>query len=291
MTFSNSSALLSIVIPIGPALTDFRNIETSLTLNKNLGNVEFILVMDSVTLEMSEVIQKLLEKFHINNCKILSVNFSNPGQTRNAGIEASSGIWIQFWDSDDIGDLNLFLENLATSESDLVVQQYRQKQIETEIESTSETTNLVQLVRNPGIWRIAMKREILGSIRFPGLSMAEDQVFIFEVLARKPSISFNSYVTYTYFVGSKFQLTSQKTKMKDLPASLSLISRHDFKQNRPMRQVQILFLEKLLVTSWKHAGFNTFIKCTKIFLKYIAGNMSTRFFSDFLNANSKWVLS
>lgn len=291
MTFSSSSALISIIIPIGPALTDLDNIETSLTLNNNLGNVEFILVMDSVTPELCKIIRKLPEKCHINNCKILKVNFGNPGQTRNAGIEASSGNWVQFWDSDDVGDLNLFLETLTTSESDVVVQQYRQKQIETEIECTSETRNLLQLVRNPGIWRIAMKREILASIRFPGLSMAEDQVFIFDVLAKKPSISFNSTLTYTYFVGSKFQLTSQKPKMKDLPISMSLISHHDFKQDRPMREVQILFLEKLLVTSLKHAGFHTFITCTNKFLKYVAGNFSPRFLSDFLNANFRWAYS
>jgi len=291
MTFSSSSALLSIVIPIGPALKDLNNIQTSLNLNKNLERVEFILVIDSVIPEMSEIIQKLPENCHIKNCKILNVNFGNPGQTRNAGIEASSGNWIQFWDSDDIGDLSLFLETLVTSESDVVVQQYRQKQIETQLERKSETTNLLQLVRNPGIWRIAMKREILVSIRFPGLSMAEDQVFIFDVLAKEPTISFNSSLTYTYFVGSKYQLTSQKPKMRDLPVSLSLISNHDFKQNRPMRQVQILFLEKLLITSLKHAGFHIFIVCTKIFLKYIAGNFSPSFLSDFFKANSKWALS
>lgn len=291
MTFSRSSALISIVVPIGPSLTDLNNIETSLKLNRNLGNVEFILVMDSVTAELSENILKLPEKCNINNCKILKVNFGNPGQTRNAGIEASSGKWIQFWDSDDIGDLNLFLETLTTSKSDVVVQQYRQKQIETQIENTSETMNIFQLIRKPGIWRIAMKRDILVSIRFPGLSMAEDQVFILDVLAKQPSISFNSTLTYTYFVGSKSQLTSQKIKMKDLPVSMSLISHHNFKQNRSMRQVQILFLERLLVTSLKHAGFYTFIRCTRNFLMYIAGNFSPSFLSDFLNANLKLVLA
>jgi hypothetical protein len=285
-----SSPLVSIVIPVGSSLTEFSNLDSTLTLNKGLENVEFILVLDNVNPEFSEAIRKLLRTIDLINAKCLVVNFGNPGQTRNAGLAACKGTWVQFWDSDDIGDLRATLNILKTEKADVVVQQFRKRYANKSNEYTSETHTLFQLAINPGIWRIAIKRSFLKEIEFPALSMAEDQVFIFKLVAMSPTITFISSVGYTYFVGVNTQLTSQHQKMKDLPRSMSCISEEKLKDSRSIRCLQLLFLEKLLLTSIKRSDPLTTLQSLSVFLRFTGKNLSKEFFIDFVSLNAKLVL-
>lgn len=291
MTNLDSSVLISIVIPIGPNVSDFSKLEFGLSLNKKLQNVEFILVVDSADSDITQSVSEIISKLNLRNCKCLRVNFGNPGQTRNFGIEASTGAWIQFWDSDDIGDLNSILGILDSVPAEIVVQQYQKKHLSNETESASETKDIFGLILNPGLWRIATKREFLKEARFPPLSMAEDQVFLFYLLLMNPAIRYVSDLTYTYFIGAGTQLTSQKEKFKDLPLSMAIISSQKFKLSGPKRQYQILFLEKLLLTTLKRATFTESLQSVRIFVRYFFDNLTPKFMLDFLIVNVRLVRS
>lgn len=282
--------LVSIVIPVGFNLRDLGNLESTLRLNSGLEDVEFILILDRVNPEFTQSIQNLLDKFERINANCMAVRFGNPGETRNVGLAASRGTWVQFWDSDDIGDLRATLNILKTECADLVVQQFRKKDTNTSNEYESKTYTLIQLAINPGIWRIAIKRSFLKGIEFPALSMAEDQVFIFNVISKNPTVKFIPSVSYTYFVGQNTQLTSQSKKMNDLPKSMSFISKQGEIDSRSTRSLQILFLERLLLTATKRADFVTTFQSLKVFLRYITHNLSKDFIVDLVSLTAKLVI-
>lgn len=282
---------VSIVIPVGFSLSDLSNLDSTLRLNRGLEDVEFILVLDRVIPDFAEEIHNLLNRIEHINAKCIAVSFGNPGETRNAGLAVCKGTWVQFWDSDDIGDLRTSLNILKTESADLVVQQFRKKYASKPKEYVSETHTLFQLAINPGIWRIAIRRSFLREIEFPALSMAEDQVFIFNLVAMNPTVKFIPNVGYTYFVGLNTQLTSQTLRMKDLPRSMSFISEKKLNNFSSMRCLQILFLERLLLTSFKRADFLTTLQSLRVFLHYSIKNLSKGFFIDLVSMNVKLVIN
>jgi hypothetical protein len=284
-----SNSLISIIIPVGPGISDFKNLKKSLTLNKNFRNTEFILIIDSPSQEYFEFVKTIVSEIQIPNCRCISVNFGNPGQTRNRGIQESSSTWIQFWDSDDIGTLSPIIESITNCDSDILIQQYKMVTTENKVVATSATTDVTSLVLNPGIWRIAIRRSLVSRSIFPPLSMAEDQVFIFRILAMNPRIEFIRAETYSYFVGNQMQLTSQSEKMQDLPQSMKLISMPDCRGENNIVYLQILFLEKILITSIKKANRVVITQSFRTFMKYFIHNISLEFLLQFSKA-SFWLV-
>lgn len=289
MTEQTSTALISIIIPVGPNLFDLSKLQETLSLNKNLRNIQFILVVDSPDTDYFDFIRKMANEIQLADCCCLNVNFGNPGQTRNAGLSISSGRWIQFWDSDDVGDLNPFVESLENREADLIVQQYKLMNTESNKIRHSDTKDILNLVSNPGLWRIAIRRSFLNGVKFPALSMAEDQVFIFNLLTMNPKIEFSKSLTYSYFVGSGAQLTSQKNKMRDLPKSMKLISATDCRNTYGSEFIQLLFLEKILAATMKHAEMRIICQSIKIFTEYFFRNISRKFLINFIKSTA-WLV-
>ena len=284
MNDRTSAVMISIIIPIGPNLLDLSKLESTLLNNKNLLNSKFILVVDSTNKEYFESILGLAQKCRMPNFECINVDFDNPGETRNAGIGLSEGKWIQFWDSDDQGDLNSIMEFLEASEADLVVHQYRSVNLITKEINTSNTSNLLDLVSNPGIWRLSINRNFLHDVRFPPLSMAEDQVFLFKLLSLNPRIDYVKFLTYNYFIGSQTQLTSRRETKKDLSESMKLIASFKSK-NKNIVLLQTFFLEKLFFTTIKHADLKTILKGLRILTNYLAKQLSINFFYLFLKSN------
>ena len=285
-----TNPFVSIVIPVGFSLKDLSNLDSTLRLNSGLKDVEFVLVLDRVIPDFAEEIHNLLNRIEHINARCIAVSFGNPGETRNAGLAVCKGTWVQFWDSDDIGDFRTTLNILKTESADLVVQQFRKKYANKSKEYVSETHTLFQQAINPGIWRIAIRRSFLKEIEFPALSMAEDQVFIFNLVAMNPTVTFIPNVGYTYFVGLNTQLTSQTRRMKDLPRSMSFISEKKLNNSSSIRCIQILFLERLLLTSIKRSDFLTTLQSLRVFLHYSVKNLSKGFFIDLVSMNVRLVI-
>ena len=79
----------------------------------------------------------------------------------------------------------------------------------------------LELYCDPGLWRLAFKREFVGGSRFPDLRMGEDQKFIFELLNKKPIISFSDYQVYKYVKYETAQLTKSSVAIEDLPIAMT----------------------------------------------------------------------
>lgn len=289
MVKKDLTALVSIIIPIGPRQLDLTYMKETLLANCHLEGVEFIMVCDSTPQQASEDLRTWINSNEIPNTTVINVAFGNPGESRNVGIEASSGKWVQFWDSDDIGDIQNIIGDLINLETDLVVQQYILEDSKNQESSISSTKSIYELVVNPGLWRISIRREFLQQARFPKLSMGEDQVFLFELLQKNPDIVYVDCLTYRYFVGHESQLTKQKKKKRDLHEAISLISQNSFPKSSHLQIIQIIFMEKLIVTTVLHMLPTVFIKSFHVFLGFILNNLSPAFMLSLFKANTKLV--
>jgi glycosyltransferase involved in cell wall biosynthesis len=289
MVKKDLTTLISIIIPIGPNQHDLTHLKNTLTANRHLTEVEFILVCDTTSREVSQELRKWVSLNGIQNSSFIDVTFGNPGESRNIGIEASSGKWIQFWDSDDIGDLRNIIEYLSNLKADLVVQQYALEDTETQKTSTSSTNSIFELVMNPGLWRISIRRDFMYRTRFPKINMGEDQVFLFELLQNNPRIVYLDCQTYRYFIGHEGQLTKQKKKKIDISQAITLISQYSFPKSSYLQTIQIIFIEKMIITTILHILPTAFFESFQVFIRFILKNLSTSFMINFLKANTKLV--
>jgi glycosyltransferase involved in cell wall biosynthesis len=217
-------SLLTIVIPVAKMAGRLDNLRQSLADIPKSG-VEVILVDDQqddeTGIELSEIISEL------GNKQIRKVigKFGNPGAARNAGLTISSGTWVTFWDSDDIGFVDSVVSELEQVGENIkcVIGQYQQHLVaRNETFSTESINNLSQIPKSPGIWRFVFRNNNLKAFR--ELSMGEDQVFIAENLNREDTIKFSEKYFYQYTTGNTFQLTTSKSKIADLRIAAKVIN-------------------------------------------------------------------
>jgi len=219
-------SLLSVIVPIA----GFPNGEEPFDswFRSNIDErVEVILVLDS---NDETLISRMNEKISkVTNSRVILLNSSarNPGGTRNIGLAKANGAWICFWDSDDYPVIEQMLGIIKKAEennSQISVGNYLVgKQIENfppkflEVRPAQEPSDLYS---NPGLWRLAFKREVIKDIKFPNFRMGEDQIFLFKILAKSPSIYFSDKTTYKYVIYSDYQLTKSPEALKDILLSL-----------------------------------------------------------------------
>lgn len=150
----------------------------------------------------------------------------NPGGTRNIGIDNASGQWICFWDCDDFGIAEEMIQTIEMSERmgcNLSVGKY-QRIVESQPEKIKYNKKTIDLERNlyvnPGLWRIAIRKELIGNTRFLNIKMGEDQVFLFTLLQKIPNIHFSDKIVYKYVRYAKNQLTSDSFACNDIEFAL-----------------------------------------------------------------------
>ena len=181
--------------------------------------IEFIFVINSAEQPLS--LEKFFEGF-LGHYSVISGKYQDPGSARNAGINLSRGKWITFHDVDD----QPYIENILDLATLL---EHRDYEIGcgTFITTTFEENTVVEtfkwsrnefndVARRPGIWRMLFKRELVVNEKFLPLSMGEDQHFLFVTKFAKRRVLFSNLQIYNYKVGVPNQLTSNKSKYRDL---------------------------------------------------------------------------
>lgn len=221
--------ILSVIVPIAGFPNGYEPFRSWFN-NELNSQVEVILVVDSDDPFLISNLEHLSREIISANIILKSSSERNPGGTRNIGINIASGHWICFWDCDDYGVIKEMLRTIELSEScdcDLAVGNY-EKVIESRLEQTEYKDNKSfwherELYVNPGLWRTAIKRELVGDTRFPNIKMGEDQVFLFKLLQKNPRIHFSGKIVYRYVKYEKLQLTSDYHACKDLIFALKEI--------------------------------------------------------------------
>lgn len=92
-----------LVTVVVPTYNSAKFIEDTLTsvFNQSFTNYEVIVSDDGSEDNTVEVVKTVFQKRNPKKAKILKNIHKGPGSTRNTGIEAASGTWISFLDSDD----------------------------------------------------------------------------------------------------------------------------------------------------------------------------------------------
>ena len=187
-------------------------------------NVELILVLDSQPKIIYEHMVIALDKLGVQGV-VASVSCGNPGGARNLGLSLAKREWVVFWDCDDLPNVSNVFNMITKSEEDcsqVVIGNYEKEELQTrKITSASIDHKFWQIDvgLNPGIWRFAFTREIIGSTKFPELKMGEDQVFLQRIFAKSPKVQLCDEIVYRYRLGVPNQLTSNRNTMSDLRSS------------------------------------------------------------------------
>lgn len=191
----SSAEKVSVIVPVYNAERYIDNTIKSI-LTQSHQNIEILIVDDGST-DNSLLI---CVKYAVNDKRVNIIKQSNHGvsRARNIGIEASSGNYIMFVDSDDemmpgavrslldsahatgadvvTGNVTLNLDNIV----DRVGAPAKHKQI---FSNYSGIKHFLSSNRHAGAWARLYTAEIVKGVRFEeNISINEDRLFVFEVL-------------------------------------------------------------------------------------------------------------
>lgn len=229
---------LTAVIPISTS-----NIEDVKILNslRNLSDrVRLEIILDG---KDSFDLQGHLENALANKKLNISKSDSNsPGLARNLGLKKAKTELVTFWDCDDELDYEK-INNLHFNEySEVLCYQFAQINVKTNKRSVSNTHNKINLILNPGHWRLIYRASI---IKFPfrNFVIGEDQVFLLENDIFNKNISFLDAIIYFYMSGNSNQITSSKKNIYQLKFPLFWIARNIFAKKFNIRIGIIVFIK------------------------------------------------
>jgi glycosyltransferase involved in cell wall biosynthesis len=269
----NNNPLLSIVVPISDMAGRLERMKNWIR-GIDFNCCEVVLVHDVRDSKTTEELEAFFQEIRNKNLKLISGKWGNPGGPRNNGISVSTGDWIAFWDSDDtpcienavnaiksksIADVHVGAFETIDSMSGLVT-------------ATMYSQTIEDIYINPGIWRFVFKKSILEQLRFPELSMGEDQVFLMRLRLNLREIAFHRTVFYKYVTGNSDQLTSQSRAIKDLSSTILVTANFYQKATLVEKKFVGLMLVKQFGTLLKRESLLEILKTLPMILRSFLNN-------------------
>jgi glycosyltransferase involved in cell wall biosynthesis len=215
--------LISAIVPVAGFPNGTSQIDTW-TKSRSLSNFEIIFVNDSDDIQVEKKLEQLAIKLReTSKVKVIKSQCRNPGGSRNLGLTIAQGSWIVFWDCDDIPNPPKVLEMIITADnsgSDVTLGDFQRLDSSSAKVTVKEISNrqkpLESVAINPGLWRFAFKSDLLSTTKFPDLSMAEDQIFLADLLDNSGNLSYFPEVVYEYWNHPSGQLTKNVEKIGQL---------------------------------------------------------------------------
>lgn len=209
---------ISVIVPIYNAKRTLNRTITSI-LNQTYKNLEIILINDG-SLDESADICMMYSKMDSRIVFINKVN-TGVGDTRNVGIENSTGNYICFIDADDTIDKNYLEElfiTLNNNNSDIAISKIKCIDdgmifypYNTSSNNIYNQEEFIQRFLNfkvgSAVWGKLFKKSAIGNIRFEKINVNEDFIFFWEFIKNNNSFSENGNVCYHYWLDSKNSLT------------------------------------------------------------------------------------
>jgi hypothetical protein len=249
--------LLSIIVPVSKMAGKLSNLRTWLEYASNY-DVEVRIIHDRQDDFTGDELVRLIRE--LNNPRIFFCEeyFGAPGLARNKGLEQAQGKWICFWDSDDIPNLDTAVTVIQASarESNLLVGEFQRKSEMTgAILSRSNTSSVLQLASDPGIWRIIFKRDVMLGVSFGGMRLGEDQLFLTTLPIEKLKIEFVEANLYTYFVGNNGHQSNNKRYVDDLLIGIDSLSDRICNKRYFKEEITETVLVNMILTAFYRGRF------------------------------------
>ena len=253
---------ISVIIPIYN-VEDYLEQCVESILNQTYTNLEIILVNDGSTDSSGEI----CDRYKNIDKRIKVIHKENGGlsDARNYGIEASTGDYIAFLDSDDWADKKLYMtlyEIIKKNHADISVCNFKicysdkdiEKQELNEVKCYSNIEALERLYCNDAVtmvvaWNKLYKRKVIGYLRFPVGKIHEDEYLTPMIIYNANKISYinNELIYYRQRENS---IMNKKFNIKRLDYLYVLESRMKFFKENMLNELYkknvCTYLEKVM---------------------------------------------
>jgi len=270
---------ISIIVPIYNEEENLRKCIESL-INQTYKELEIILINDGSTDKSKEIIESFKDK------RIVAIHKKNTGisDTRNTGIDKSTGDYIMFVDSDDYLELNCIERLIETAEkenSEIVMFNYYletpSKRIEIklpkiEARNLKEDKDLLTKIHLGPCTKI-FKSELIKDNLFPLNLKYEDVPFVVEAVIKAGKISFIPDYLYHYVIKKSGETITRDERIFDIITICAIVE-------KKLEQINYVnktnFFVKVLSYYLKNSRYipninlrNEFIDAVYIYLKRI----------------------
>lgn len=280
-SYDPGEPLLTVVVPVyrmAGRLANFRRWIGDI--NENL--VQVLLIHDGPNKETSNELREILNDLEKYRIEIIEVSVGSPGLARNEGLYRAKGRWVIFWDSDDLPIIKNVMEIFDEVDDSIEIicgcfETINAINGSTNVieyhENDSLDVKLSKISMQPGIWRFVFRIDVLKGLKFEGMKLAEDQIFLLDTKLLNRKVLFTNRVFYKYFIGDFLQITNDKSLIPELRSSWQAIFSRT-KAYEGDRSFHIMLLLKLCFTLFKRGSFSlrvfTIFSSIELFAKYPA---------------------
>lgn len=262
-----SESLLTVIVPVHNIAGRITNLSSWIP-DAILENIEVILVHDESQDSTKLELEHLLQENESGKITLLEVKVRSPGLARNAGLDILKTPWYSFADADDfvcIPNLMQLLHETVESKSSMGMGSYFA--INTKTGERREFVpsqdglerNVLDLAIRMGLWRLVFSAQLSGKIRFSQHQMAEDYLYVNQVLNCIEKLHTSQEPVYEYFFGGESNLTSNKSVMKDMLEVINTIRNSHFETNLAVK-FQAHALQKLTLSVLKNVPIKITIR-------------------------------
>lgn len=138
---------------------------------------------------------------------VIHTDRKGPSAARNAGLDAASGRLIAFVDADDYLEQGMYDDVMRKMQDDVDMLEYGwiRKGVnhvlpEKTYPSAKEYWESCRVWTHGYVWNKVFRRELIGDTRFGATNIAEDLIFMVDILQKHPCVATTSFVGYTYVV-------------------------------------------------------------------------------------------
>jgi len=269
---------LTAVVPIfGPTYTS-RKHDIEAILN-NSPNIKIILVADSFEETDKQSINELINRIPHREIELIQGIFGNPGSARNIALDKIETDWFCFWDSDDMPDIQMYLEMVKSAEeaqSPIAKGGYKivshlGNLSEKIVNPKAELSHPAEHLSDPGLWRYVFSKKIYGELRFPPVRMGEDQDYLVQALMITDSVHIFPHLIYSYQVGGDNQLTQLAVNSEEVFKSLLFLAdlKTNKSQTRRNNEIIVTSFLKQFATLLKRSNPKKVGKNSKFLLQFL----------------------
>ena len=220
---------VSVIIPVYNTGEYIRRCLDSIT-NQSLKDIEIVCVNDGSTDSSLAIINEYAERD--SRIKVLSQSNQGLGGARNTGLNAASGEYISFIDSDDTvdKDFHLSLYQTATGESaDIVYAPFAyirgndRRMDNIKPGKYFSVKDKLSVLSNGAVTNKLFKADLVKDIRFPTGVIYEDNVFLIKAVFRVNCLATINNVCYNYVLKENSLITSRELNEKRAADSLKIL--------------------------------------------------------------------